>query len=76
MAQMSYELPPTNLMIWYNQQPNRTAALRSIMKRAGVSVTYATNWVRGLGEPKKEEHRQALAQITGIEVDDLFRFAE
>ncbi len=76
MTQLSYEVPPTKLMLWYNQQPNRTAALRSIMVKTGVSSTLANNWVRGLGEAKREEHRQALVEITGIKNDDLFKLVE
>ncbi|MFR9546049.1 MAG: hypothetical protein SNJ29_10790 [Rikenellaceae bacterium] len=76
MTRVCYTPPPTKLMLWYSDQSDKSGALRAIIVKAGVSNTLANNWVRGLGEPKKEEHIKALEQITGYNRTELFKFVE
>lgn len=78
MGQLNHVVPPTNLMRWYSnlEKGNKTEAVRAIYTRAGVSDVYATKWVKGLRIPTKEHHLVALAEVTGIAKDELFKPAE
>ncbi len=78
MTQINHIVPPTKLMAWYEslERGRRNEALRAIIVRADVSETYAKQWIQGRGVAKREDHLQALEDVTGISKSELFNFIE
>ena len=66
----------TNLMIFYENCPNKYKFARLVAFKTGVSVNGVLNWCKGYCKTVDEYKLAVLSEETGIPKDELFNLKE
>lgn len=66
----------TNLMLFYENCPNKYKFARNVIFKANVSLNTVINWCKGYSKTTDDNKLVVLSEETGIPKDELFNYKE